>query len=54
MRELLTPVDDFDIDYVLENASSLEKISLLAGETMHRALVFKYLLTEICLVGDRP
>lgn len=42
MREPLTPVEDFDIDYVLENASSLEKISLLAGETMRRAEVLSF------------
>ncbi|GAM40363.1 glycosyl hydrolase family 3 protein [Talaromyces pinophilus] len=47
MGEISPRREDFDIDYILENASSLEKISLLAGETKRRARVFEYLLTEI-------
>lgn len=46
MGEISPRKEDFDIDYILQNASSLEKISLLAGETKRRARVFVYLLTE--------
>lgn len=39
MGEISPRKEDFDIDYILENASSLEKISLLAGETKRRARI---------------
>uniref|UniRef100_A0A8H7K4Y5 beta-glucosidase n=1 Tax=Bionectria ochroleuca TaxID=29856 RepID=A0A8H7K4Y5_BIOOC len=54
MRELLTPVDDFDIDYVLENASSLEKISLLAGHDFwHTAPLPRFNVPSV-RVSDGP
>ncbi|CAH0018761.1 unnamed protein product [Clonostachys rhizophaga] len=54
MRELLTPVEDFDIDYVLENASSLEKISLLAGHDFwHTAPLPRFNVPSV-RVSDGP